>query len=183
MTDPYTWLPTGYQWLLFAVLAAATVFVGRQLARQGAPLTTDATPHGVLHIEFPWTSARAGEIVEHWRGEGLLATARRQVRFDFLYLILYPVTLSLLTSLVAGSATGTVALLGVATAWGVLLSGALDAVENIAILRMLSGSLGAPLPQVATIAATIKFTLVFGAFFYICAGGVLVAIRFLRSVS
>jgi hypothetical protein len=55
--------------------------------------------------------------------------------------------------------------------WAVLLSGPLDAIEKPAILRMLGGSQNAPVPQIASIAAALKFTLVLAAFGYLAAGG------------
>lgn len=176
MTDPYHWLSTPLQWLLLAVLTAATLYVGLQLGRQGRPLTTANTLYGILEIELPWSSERAGEVIDHW-GSDLVPTAREQVRFDFLYLLLYPVALSLLCALIAGRAPGAIGFFGIVVAWGALLMGPLDAIENLAILRMLSGSLGAPFPQVATIAATIKFTLLFGTFFYIGVGGLRAALH------
>lgn len=171
MTDPYHWLSTPLQWLLLAIVATATLYVGQQLGRQGRSLTTSATPYGILDIEFPWSEQRAKEVIGHWSDEKLLSTARDQVIFDFLYLLLYPVSLSLLCALIGGHAPGVVGFFGSVVAWGVLLMGPLDAIENLAILRMLSGSFAAPLPQLATIAATLKFTLLFGAFFYIAVGG------------
>ena len=180
MTDPYLWLSTPYQWLFFVAFAAATLYVGQQLGRQGRPLTTPTTPYGILEIEVPWSEERAQQVLDHW-GEDLLPTARKQVQIDFFYLLLYPVSLSLLCALIAGYESGAVGFFGVLVAWGVLLTGPLDAVENLAILRMLSGSVAAPFPQVATVAATVKFTLLFGAFFYIGVGGLLALVRLVSS--
>jgi len=166
--------------MVFAGLVLVTVGVAYALGQQGKPLTTNTLPNGILEIELPWSTQRAAEVVALWKQEGLLPVARKQVYADFLFLLLYPLALSFACAWLAGSAPGTLGLLGILVAWGVLLASPLDAIENLAILRMLSGSQRAPLPQIATIAATLKFTLVFGAFGYLGIGGLRALIRVIK---
>ena len=171
MKSPYHWIPKKYLWMVVIGLVLITVGVAYGLRLQGKPLSTDKLPKGILAIELPWTAERAFEVVASWEQKGLLGIAREQVYYDFLFLVLYPFTLSILCAWLAGSVPPKWTITGMLVSWAVLLSGPLDAIENIAILRMLRGSQNAPAPQIASIAAAIKFTLVFAAFGYLAAGG------------
>lgn len=182
MNNPYHWIPGNYLWMVVTGLVLITVAVAYGINRQGKPLTTDKLPNGIVEIEVPWSTERASEVVASWEGKGLLGIARKQVYYDFLFLVLYPLALSILCAWLGGSVPVKLSLLGILVSWGVLLAGPLDAIENIAILRMLGGSLETPVPQIATIAATIKFTLVFGAFGFLIIGGLLSLIRLIKHV-
>lgn len=47
--------------------------------------------------------------------------------------------------------------------WAVLLAAPLDAIENAALLQMLDGQTQAPWPQLSTVCATLKFSLLIAA--------------------
>jgi hypothetical protein len=181
MTNPYHWIPNSYLWMVFMGLVLITVGVAYTISRQGKPLSTEKLPNGILEIEVPWSTERATVVVASWERKDLLPVARKQVYYDFLFLLLYPLALSLACAWLAGSVPVKLSLLGVLVSWGVLLAAPLDAIENIAILRMLGGSQAAPVPQIATIAAAIKFTLVFGAVGYLGIGGLLALIQLIKS--
>ena len=171
MRSPYYWIPKKYLWMVVIGLVIITIGVAYGLRLQGKPLSTDKLPKGILAIELPWSTERASEVVASWEQEGLLGIAGKQVYYDFLFLVLYPFTLSILCASLAGSVPAKWTIPGMLVSWAVLFSGPLDAIENIAILRMLGGSQKAPVPQIASIAATFKFTLVFAAFGYLATGG------------
>ena len=181
MNNPYHWIPNNYLWVVFTGLVLITVGVAYGLSRQGKSLSIDKLPSGILELEVPWSAERASEVVALWEQKGLLLIARKQVYYDFLFLVLYPLALSLACAWLAGSVPVKLSLLGVLVSWGVLLAAPLDAIENIAILRMLGGSQAAPVPQIATIAAAIKFTLVFGAVGYLGIGGLRALIQLIKS--
>ena len=183
MTKPYHWIPNNYLWLVFVGLVLVTVGVAYALSLQGKPLSTDKLPNGILEIEVPWSTERATEVVALWERKDLLPVARKQVYYDFLFLVLYPLALSFACAWLAESAPVKLSMLGVLVSWGVLLASPLDAIENITILRMLGGSQAAPVPQIATIAAAIKFTLVFGAVGYLGIGGLRALIQLIKARS
>ena len=182
MNSLYHWIPSSYLWMVVMGLVIITVGVSYGLSRQGKPLSTDKIHNGILAIEAPWSTERASEVVASWQQKGLLRIARKQVYYDFLFLALYPLALSILCAWLAGSLPEKWGLLGILVSWGVLLAGPLDAIENIAILRMLGGSQETPVPQIATIAAAVKFTLVFGAFGYLLIGAFRALIHLIKPV-
>jgi hypothetical protein len=181
MKNPYHWIPDNYRWMVFWGLVLITVGFAYGINRQGKPLSTDKLPNGILEIELPWSVERASEVVALWEGKDLLPVARKQVYYDFLFLVLYPLALSFACAWLAGSVPVKWGMLGVLVSWGVLFAAPLDAIENIAILSMLGGSQAAPVPQIATIAAAIKFTLVFGAFGFLIIGGFRALIHLIKA--
>ena len=92
-------------------LVLVTVGVAYALSRQGKPLSTDKLPNGILEIEVPWSTERATEVVASWERKDLLPVARKQVYYDFLFLVLYP--LSLACAWLAGSVPVKLSMLGV----------------------------------------------------------------------
>ncbi|MGA8259566.1 MAG: hypothetical protein WB783_05070 [Arenicellales bacterium] len=170
MNAPFGFLGTTIQWTLFACFLAASVAIFQALKNQGAQLE-GSVPCGILAIEMPWDSDRAQHIVAQWNKDNLLGVARTQIKYDFLFLLLYPVAFSLICGLLGSYSRsygwGGLASFGAAIAWIVLLAGLFDALENTAISKMLSGSTGFPIPQIATIAAGTKFTLLIVAIGYV----------------
>lgn len=188
MTHPYYWIPNNYLWMVAMVLVLVTIGVAYSLSQQGKPLTTKKLPNGILEIEVPWNTERAAEVVTIWKDKELLSVARKQVYYDFLFLVLYPLALSLacvwlagkIPVWLAGDVPVKLCMMGILVSWGVLLAAPLDVIENIAILSMLEGKQTAPIPQIATIAAAIKFTLIFGAVGYLGIGGLRVLTQMIK---
>jgi hypothetical protein len=119
----------------------------------GAPLTTAATPLGIVSFELAATPERAALMLEAWRAADALLAARYNMWLDFIYLLSYPLALSQsLRALRQHSRMIT---------W-VWAAAPLDLVENILLLRAMDGQLDAGL-GVAAVCAALKFALVFGA--------------------
>lgn len=181
MTHPYIWMSKPALWITFALITLATLVVGNILQQKGNPLSTQKVPAGILAIEMPWSGEKARAIVEAW-GADLVAAAKKQVMVDFLFLLLYPLFFSIACVLLALILPEKLQLIGLMVSWGVLLAGLLDAIENIAILLMLEGNFATPVPQVATIAAAVKFTLVIGAVGFLGIGGITAIISRLKGL-
>jgi hypothetical protein len=64
------------------------------------------------------------------------------------------------------------AALGTLPAWGAWLAAVLDGVENLALWRLLSGSITEPWPGIAWGCALVKFVLVGCGLVYILAGAI-----------
>ncbi len=139
------------------------------LSAQGSSLKPS-----VVSFEFAWTRRRAAKILEKW--DDKLAIARKQVKVDFAFLVAYPSALSLGCAMLADSGVGAMAALGTAVAWAVLLAAPLDAVENLALLRMLDRGADGRMALLAGLCASVKFVLVIAATVYLAAAGVLAAI-------
>lgn len=166
---PFAAWPRVVQASLCAVLLIATLLLARHLLEIGR-IADERLPFGVISLEAPGTSAHARWVVERL-GEDGVAAIRRQTRLDFAFLFTCALTLSLACGLLSEFTSGPLKAYGVMVAWAALLAGVLDAVENVAMLRMLSGAFGAPWPQLATACATLKFAIAFGAFFYVAIAG------------
>ncbi len=174
MTYPFSWIVGQWHSLVLAGLVLASAFLMWRLSSIGSPLTIregKIAPWGIVNIEMPWTSARAKEIVDAWEGRGLIETAKRQTRLDFLFLLIYPAALSLACMMLAGSGSGSLATAGVALSWLVLLCTPLDALENVMILRMFDGAIHSPIPFLTSLAASLKFLLLFSTLGYIIYAG------------
>lgn len=169
LEGPFAWLSHGVQVPLCLALIVAALAFGYYLGKQGAPLGK-LLPHGVLDIEMPWSTERAQEVNKAL-GEAGIAVAMKQTKLDFVFLVLYPLAISLTCALVAGSLSGKGSAIGMTVARAVLFAGLLDAVENVAMLQMLGGTTSSPWPQLSTTCALLKFTLVLGGLVFVLVGG------------
>lgn len=120
---------------------------------------------GIVKFELAGSLARSEALIAAWEKvrPGARQRAAFQVGADFLFLLGYAPLLALLVGM--GAATLPWAWLrtvGYLVAWSQLLAGALDAVENVGLMQVLSGTKREVWPRVARYAAIAKFTLVFG---------------------
>jgi hypothetical protein len=181
MLTPFDWLTVPQRWIGFAVLSAATLAAAAALSKQGAGLRTPQAPRGILSYEFAWSAARASSILASWSGR--TREAARQIRLDFGFLLLYPLAFSLGCAALAGSPRSSWAYVGAFLAWAVLAAAPLDALENYALLRMLSRSPTNSLARLAALCAGLKFMLVLASLGYIVLQGVAVAIASFQASS
>ena len=154
MTSPYEWMPTRLQIALCITLILLTILWGRYLMAQGAPLLS-MLPNGIIDLEVPWSTTTAQRYLEMLGTDGR-ALARKNVQIDFVFLILYPLAISLACAVLAPVVGGKAELVGMILAWAALAAMPLDAIENAAMLMMLSDHTAAPWPgQVQAAAAAI----------------------------
>ncbi len=179
MTHPFTWLSSPYRWPMFAILLIGTVLFAIELTRQGKPLRTSAAPGGILSYEFAWTKPKADTILTSW--VEIKGTARQQLLIDFGFLVFYPLALSLACAMLAGSAFNNMAVVGVFISWAVLLAGPLDAVENLALLRMLDTGGSDFLARLAGFCAGVKFAFVYSSLGYLVLQGLATLLAKLRT--
>lgn len=136
-------------WALTAAGAAATAYVGRRMKPYERTMKAHGGP-GIVGLELARDPAAARRIVAVWEDEGV-AAARTAIRLDWAFIPSY---------VLLGASLGTALDLPVA-AGAVVVAGALDVVENVAMLRVLDGHDGAQ--RIAFPAAAAKWTLVGGA--------------------
>lgn len=165
---PFSAWPRALQASLCAVFLIASILLARYLLEIGRAAEA-RLPFGVISLEAPGSAAHARWVVERL-GEDGVAAIRRQTRLDFFFLTACALFLSFACGLVSEFVSGPLKAYGIMFAWAALLAGVLDAIENIAMLRMLSGAFDAPWPQLATVCATLKFSIAIGAFAYIAMG-------------
>jgi hypothetical protein len=155
--------PLGFAFFLILtlVLMAALLLVDR-------PLQTAAAPRGIVSFEFAGSVKRAGEIVQSWDGAPA-PFAGFSLGLDYLYMVAYATTIAwacIWARRMVASRGWRAATLGVLLAWGLIAAAGLDALENVALLVLLLVRIAAPWPQVAWVAAALKFALILAGLAY-----------------
>lgn len=174
MWNPIEAIPPGKRLAVFLPLLALTLLLMAVLNVIGTPLTTDAAPNGIVSFELAGSASQARRIIDSWDEAARIRAGFIQ-GLDYVFLIAYPLTIGfacLWAAGVIGAQGWPLATVGLLLAWGQLLAGLLDAVENAALVTMLFGTVVIPWPQVAYWCATIKFTLVFAGLIYVALGAV-----------
>ncbi|MEP7013601.1 MAG: hypothetical protein ABJC13_25040 [Acidobacteriota bacterium] len=176
MSDPFAFLQGPARWVVFLVLVVATVLYSIALGNQGEKLKNSVATQKVVSLELAWTQDRAAAIIKTWVDDSKLDLAKKQIHWDFGFLMLYPLAFSLACSLLARSPKGLGGPIGFVIAWSMLAALPLDATENIFMLRMLN-SLGQGVTKLdvlgASLAAGIKFVVLSAACGYILVQGLL----------
>jgi hypothetical protein len=179
MTHPFAWLSPSAQRRAFAILAPLTVAVMLALDAIGRPLATEAAPLGIVSFEFAGDLESAARMLASW-GEAGRVRAGLSLGLDFLFLVLYASAIGLGCKGVARrlAPPGTLAhRTGTGLAWGQVAAAALDAVENVALIRLLLGSRDALWPSLAWGCAAVKFALVIAGLAYVLLGLPLALLR------
>lgn len=158
-------LAARWGWLAATLAALAWMAL---LRWQGAPLF-EWLPQGIVTLELPATPERARQLVDAL-GERGRAIARLQVQLDFVFLLLYPLAFATALRALAARAGGFAGRACRVLARAIWLAGALDAAENLAMLRLLAGDTGTPWPQLCTACAIAKFAIVAAAALALPAG-------------
>lgn len=147
-------------WFFLATLSF--VLMG-QLTVLGAPLKVPEAPVGIVSFELAFTAARATAIVDAWRGQGLLETARVHLGLDVAFLLVYPWVLftgiRLLASAPQTPSPSRFETLGHRLAWLVLLAAPLDGLENLLLWQTIASGATLARSLLAGTAATLKFLL------------------------
>jgi len=157
--------------LALTLLTLATMVALRLL---DAPLRTDAAPLGIVSFELAGGRAEAAAIIASWGTEGRVY-AGLSLGLDYLFLFAYAGAIALGCVWVARRlAQGSRAWLrlGLTLAWALPLAAALDALENLALIRVLLGGTGDLWPRVALLCALPKFAIVLAGLVYLLVGGI-----------
>jgi hypothetical protein len=152
-------------WLAWALLILATAGMAAWVSVLGE-LLDQRLAHGVLSLELPWDEAGARQVLAELGDDGRRA-ARTQTLVDFGLLLLYPLAFALSCELLCRRLPERMARTGLRLQWALLLTGPLDAAENLCILLMLGGQTAAPLPQLSSMLATAKFMIIAAAVAFI----------------
>jgi hypothetical protein len=163
MRHPFEQLtPTSFR-RLYAAAWLGTLAVAAVLQIYGNTYAAIPGPNGerydVMALEFAGTPERLQAIFAVWGEEGMRA-ARIQTWVDCLFPFCYAALVSativaLLRAGLPGRWQGAARL----AAWAQWKAGALDLIENTALLAALYGGPVSPFPQVAAGAAAVKFAL------------------------
>jgi hypothetical protein len=137
------------------------------------PALGDMGDVGIIEFELARTSEKASEFYGELGEKGRDA-ARESLYLDYPYLVLYALFYAAACVVVAARAAergmDRLARLGRPLAWGAFAAAACDAVENVALLRVLDGHTDQPWPGIAFSFAAVKFALLIAAVLYIVVG-------------
>ena len=174
MKNPYRALSISSHDKALAASVVVTVLLSVVLMGLDQALRTAAAPTGIVSFELAGNFVRSQNMLVSW-DEAARVNAALSLGIDFLYLVSYSACLSLACVRVAiGLGAGFPNLAAVGSYLGLLIyaAGALDAVENIALIRVLQGSPWEAWPRVALLCALPKFALVATALIYVPTAGV-----------
>ena len=157
-------LPGRYLFALIVLALLLTVV----MQRVGAPLTTAVAPAGIVSFEFAGTLERAQQILASWDRQARVHAAL-SLGLDYVYLLTYALAIGatcLRLAAVWEERRPRWARLGWLLGWGQGAAALLDAIENVALIRLLLGSTASLWPPLAWICAAPKFALVLAGLSY-----------------
>jgi hypothetical protein len=134
-----------------------------------APLQTDSAPLGIISFEFAGDIDSAEMIIDSWTSQAQKQAAF-SIGYDYLFLVTYSTAIALacIWSSKFISATNTTLIqAGVLLAWGQWLAALCDGVENASLFISLVQRPISPLPEIARIAASLKFVLILFGLIYV----------------
>lgn len=134
----------------------------------GRSLNTPETPEGILNLEFAYTGKIVNQVLGIWKKypdstTDIINAAKNNTYLDFIFLVFYSLFLFTCCRQIAHSLLHKKVfkkIFFIASACA-LLTGLLDIIENIGMLVSLNGTGSDTVAMVTTIAASIKWILVF----------------------
>jgi hypothetical protein len=150
-----------------------TIIVMTVLQIFGSHLITNEAPRGIVSFELARDLDQALKIIDSWGIQGRIF-AGLDLGFDYLFLVMFSITLASGSILIAEKFNGywkSFRIIGYAMAIGSVMAGLLDAVENYALIQILVGNGSDFLAGLAFWCAVPKFILVGIAITYILIGG------------
>lgn len=159
-----------------------TVIMIAVMAQTGSGLKTDATPLGIIDLEFAYNSTKAKAVIDAWsptlyEPTGKIATAKINTWLDFIFLVFYSFFLFFACTDIALIIKGPVAKAGNILAKAALLSGFFDVLENAGMLLTLNGHISANISFFTTFFSVIKWILVLLAILYVLTGSLYLVYR------
>ena len=170
---PFDFIPPGWWPRFFWPLLGLTLLLMIAFGVTGAPLTTEAAPYGVVSFELAGTVENVRLMLQSWDAESQLRAAFG-LGLDFLFMAVYASTITFgcgIAGLGLQHRQWPLAGLGNLLSWGVIVAALLDVVENIALTKIIFGSVVSPWPEIARWCALPKFGLIFIGIVYVIYGG------------
>lgn len=158
MKHPLAAVPFPARKSLFYFFLVVTLFIFGIFQFLDQPLRTPTAPNGIVSYELAGSLENAQPMLNSWDEKARLAAAFG-LGFDYLFMPVYALALSLGLLLVGAEKPKAYHTL---TSWlgcGVFVAAGFDAIENYALWLILNGEVSAALPPIAGMCATIKFIL------------------------
>lgn len=158
------------QILIISGLFSAVMFI--TLGYFDIPLKTDAAPNGIISFEFAKNIDQAIAIVSSWDMTAKVY-AGLSMGIDFLFLVVYGIFFATACYLIAQnyiSKNNWIYKTGLLLAKLQFVAALFDAIENIALIKLLLGSNNSIYPLIAYYFASFKFAIIFIGILYIIIG-------------
>ncbi len=144
------------------VLVVAFVAVTLLMGQLGKPMLNAVNPRGILGFELAGTAEQAAVILASWDAAARAAAQLQTVVDCFVYIPVYVIALSAWVTWVGVRLRWAwLARVAIVLAWAMWLAGALDYVENAAMLRQLSVGADDTLAGLARSCALGKFAIAY----------------------
>lgn len=143
------------------------------LQQQGKSLRTKDSKLGIVSLEFAKTKEEAQEVLQAWKASetnNLTETAHKNILLDFIFIFFYSLYLFAACRKIRYHSDKWQKKVGKNFAYGALMAGGFDIIENGLMLQTLSGDYGTFSTLITFICAVTKFTLVGFAILYILLG-------------
>ena len=169
ISHPLTFVSPSRRKPLFFTFLMLTIILFALFGIIGAPLQTPAAPNGIVSFELAWSPGNSVDMVNSWSEYARLLAAFG-LGVDYLFMPVYALALSLGILLAASRHTGAFAKLGAWMGWAALVAPIFDAVENYGLLHSLLTPLFSLWPLIASVCASLKFTLLILGLLYALTG-------------
>ena len=143
------------------------------MLKTSASLKTDATPMGIIDLEFAYNTTKTSAIINAWAPTNELdniSVAKVNTYWDFLFLFFYAGFLFMACKKIAANIKGPVAKAGNIIAKAALLAGFLDVLENAGMLLTLNNQGSSTVAFCTTFISIIKWGLALIAVLYVLTG-------------
>lgn len=137
-----------------------------------------STGYGVIEFEFAWTSEQINRIFTAWGSEGKKKEAF-VTYIDFVFIPCYSLFMAGCILLVTRNLEGRIQEIGLYMTIIPIIAGIFDVIENINLLLMLTNDafIWSLSPFIASLCATIKFSLIFIAIIFFIVALIVVIIK------
>ena len=169
MIHPLQWIPEEKRIPLFRILLALTLVLLLVFQALDSPLKTPVSPAGIVSFELAGSAVTAASIVSAWDSLARIYAAFG-LGIDYLFMVSYALTFALAALLVGEKHGGKFAAFAPRVAWAAFAAAGFDAVENIALWRILTGKATAVCAALAAFCASLKFTLILLALIFVPVG-------------
>ena len=158
MKHPLEFIPQTLRKPLFYFFFVFTIVIFGVFRPLDVPLQTSAAPNGIVSFELAHTLDSSQAMIQSWDSNARLIAAFG-LGFDYLFMFIYAVALSLGLLLAGSAKPNWYHALTSGLGWGAFAAALFDMVENYGLWRVLTGSTDPIFPQLAAFCATIKFIL------------------------
>ena len=175
MRHPFDFIQQSKWTKIFFLLLGLSFLIIAVMQLTGALLITDAAPYGIISFELAGSVTKIEKILASWDTDTMVRAAFA-LGFDFLFIPVYVSTIVLLCGIIANALQKNkrpISSLGSFLAWGVIFAGLMDIVENVALVKIIFGTVASPWPEIALWSAILKFSLIIFGLVFIIYGSVL----------